>query len=69
MKVELLTTNQAFDDLHALAQGARKRPIKADRQILLNLLIDHSRMLAALRGKGVVVIEPKPHRERVKLEE
>jgi hypothetical protein len=66
-QVNLLTSNDAFHQLHELADG-KKSTVRVGRQQLLHLLIDYSVMLAALSGNnGFKVIEPAALRARPRL--
>lgn len=61
--VELLTSTEVFHDLH-VAVDNRRQSVRVDRQAVLNLLIDHSVMLNALKGAGVAANSPAPQRHR-----
>jgi hypothetical protein len=54
--VALGLTNAEFRTLHAACDKARRgsKSVTVDKAILLKLLIDHSRVLAALGPKGTV---------------
>lgn len=65
-QLELLTSVDAFHDLHIIADG-RKALVKVDRQALLNLLIDHTCMLNELQRHGVRPTCPPPPRRRERL--
>lgn len=67
MTVQLLTTHEAFERLHSLADG--RGSVKVDRETLTKLLIDHTAMYNALRGTSVKVVAPIKHRERAVLRE
>jgi len=63
-QIKLLTSQDAFHRLHELING-RKETLKIDRQLLTNLLVDYSVMLAALsKTSGFAITEP---RERPRL--
>jgi hypothetical protein len=62
-QIKLLTSQDAFHRMHQLING-RKDTLKIDKQMLTNLLVDYSVMLAALsKVSGFVVNEPRerPH--------
>jgi hypothetical protein len=62
-QIKLLTSQDAFHKMHQLING-RKDTLKIDKQMLTNLLVDYSVMLAALsKVSGFVVNEPRerPH--------
>lgn len=50
MKLKLRTTVAQFHSLHEQADAAprRKSPMRLDREVLMNLLMDHSAMIARL---------------------
>lgn len=56
VSMELYTTKRTFNDLHELADGRGKQR-KISRQALVNLLMDHSRMITRLRELGDEVAE------------
>lgn len=51
--LELTTNADQYNGLVQQAQGTRKsaKVVKVDRQALVNLLIDHSRLLNKTRGE------------------
>jgi hypothetical protein len=58
-QLKLLTSQEAFHTLHQ-AINSKKATIKISNQMLTNLLVDYSVMLAALsKVSGFVVTEPK----------
>jgi hypothetical protein len=62
-QIKLLTSQDAFHAMHQLING-KKDTLKIDKQMLTNLLVDYSVMLAALsKVSGFVVNEPRerPH--------
>jgi hypothetical protein len=62
-QIKLLTSQDAFHRMHQLING-KKDTLKIDKQMLTNLLVDYSVMLAALsKVSGFVVNEPRerPH--------
>jgi hypothetical protein len=65
-EVNLLTNQNDFEKLHALADR-RGTMVSLERQILTQLLVDHSVLVTACKGAGVRITEPKPHRERPRL--
>lgn len=67
IKVSLLTTHDAFTDLHQIAD-TRRSSVKVDREALLQLLIDHSVMTKALHcSNSFDVVMPVPERKRLLL--
>lgn len=65
--VTLLTTSSTYIELCKLADGKQRRP-KVERDALNHLLMDHMKMLNALRAStSFKVIEPKPKRHRALL--
>ncbi|MFI0848713.1 hypothetical protein [Mesorhizobium sp. IMUNJ 23232] len=59
--LQLYTTLAEFEDLHALHDRTRStsKTVTVDRQALIHILMDHARMLEALRKAGRVdVTEP-----------
>ena len=46
-QIKLLTSQDAFHKMHQLING-KKETLKIDKQMLTNLLVDYSVMLAAL---------------------
>ena len=58
-KILLNTTQDNFDDLHQVVDKARKNAkiVKVDRQLLINLLMDHSLLISSLNDLGVRDIE------------
>ena len=58
-KISLNTTPNNFDDLIEIVNKARKNAkiVKVDRQLLINLLMDHSLLINSLNSLGVRDIE------------
>jgi len=58
-KISLNTTQDNFDDLHQVVDKARKnaKSVKVHRQLLINLLMDHSLLISSLNDLGVRDIE------------
>ena len=59
--LQLYTTMQEFEDLHARHDRTRStsKTVTVDREALIHILMDHARMLEALRKAGRVdVAEP-----------
>ena len=58
-KISLNTTPNNFDDLIEIVNKARKnaKSVKVDRQLLINLLMDHSLLISSLNDLGVRDIE------------
>ena len=58
-KILLTTTQDNFDDLHQVVDKARKnaKSVKVNRQLLINLLMDHSLLISSLNDLGVRDIE------------
>ena len=58
-KILLNTTQDNFDDLHQVVDKARKnaKSVKVNRQLLINLLMDHSLLISSLNDLGVRDIE------------
>lgn len=68
-EVILHTSQETFERLHTLADR-RKAVISIPREELIQLLLDHSIMLAALTASTtfkVVQEQPTPHRTKPKL--
>lgn len=66
-EVRLLTSNDAFDQLHATAD-CKKTTVRVGREQLSRLLVDYSVMLAALNSSTQFrVIEPVAFRQRPRL--
>lgn len=66
-EVRLLTSNDAFHQLHELADG-KKTTVRVGKQQLLHLLTDYSVMLAAVQGSTQFrVSEPEALRVRPRL--
>ena len=64
-QIKLLTSQESFHKMHQMING-RKDTLRIDKQMLTNLLVDYSVMLAALsKVSGFMVNEP---RERPRLE-
>jgi hypothetical protein len=68
MIIELLTSLDAFDELHQIADG-KKAVVKVDREYLHSLLLDHSAMINALQNKGVICRDPTVFVRRMRLQE
>ena len=65
--VTLLTTTSVYLDLCKLADGRQRRP-KVDRDALNHLLMDHMKMINALRGSSSFrVVQPVARRQRLAL--
>ncbi|MGO4560160.1 hypothetical protein [Mesorhizobium sp. 2RAF21] len=59
--LQLYTTLAEFEDLHARHDRTRStsKTVTVDRQALIHILMDHARMLEALRKAGRIdVAEP-----------
>lgn len=56
--LELYTTTQEFEDLHARHDRTRRtsKTLTVDRQALIHILMDHARMLDSLRRSGLVKV-------------
>jgi hypothetical protein len=50
-KVELKTALDDFHELHEIVASGRGKHARVDRDLLLKLLMDHSALVAALRGQ------------------
>lgn len=57
--IRLYTTLRQFEGLHERHDGTRStsKTVTVDRQALINVLMDHARMLEALRKSGRVDVE------------
>jgi alkyl sulfatase BDS1-like metallo-beta-lactamase superfamily hydrolase len=64
--MDLSVSQSELERLHEAAD-ARGDTVRVNRQALLNILMDHARMVSALKERGVKINEPKPvrHRERI----
>lgn len=62
-EIRLLTPLDVFERFHKLADG-RRRTVELDRDQLSQLLVDHSTLIAALKSRGVAVLDPPPTRTR-----
>lgn len=61
--LDLLTSLEAFDDLHAICDS-NKAVVKVDRQKLHNLLLDHSEMINGCKRAGITCRDPDPPAKR-----
>ena len=65
--ITLLTTADCYENLCQLADGRQRRP-KVDRDALNHLLMDHQKMINALRSStSFKVVEPQAKRQRLTL--
>ncbi len=56
-KVVLRTTQVVFEDLHGRAEKSRGKRVVVSPSALLNLLMDHSRMIGKLKDAGHRVVD------------
>ena len=50
--IELVTTDEEFNDGHLLINKGRSKTIAVRRTLLVNLLMDHSNMIKRLESLG-----------------
>lgn len=65
-ELHLLTPLSTFEKMHKLADS-RKAIVSLERDILTQLLIDHSLLVSACKAVGIRVIEPAAKRRRPQL--
>jgi len=58
--MKLYTNDQTFRVAHLVADKGRKTSVTIKRSTLLNLLMDHSKMIAFLERRGEQIEKGKP---------
>jgi hypothetical protein len=54
--MNLYTTDEVFDLAHEIADKGHSKNVDIPRQILINILMDHSQMLTKLKDRGENII-------------